>query len=124
MNFVDAVKICLSKYVNFEGRAGRSEFWWFFLFQVIVAVVFGLVSDMLQGLASLLLLLPAISVGARRLHDIGKSGWFQLLGFIPIIGWLVLLYWFVQPSAPGSNMWDREAAKQAALEDGKSPGEQ
>jgi uncharacterized membrane protein YhaH (DUF805 family) len=100
--FQKAVKTCFNKYVEFKGRADRAEFWWFFLFQVIVSVVLGIVSPTLQGLAGLALLLPGLAVGARRLHDIGKSGWFLLLGFIPLIGWLVLLYFFVQPSGPAN----------------------
>jgi uncharacterized membrane protein YhaH (DUF805 family) len=99
MDFKQAVITCLrDKYVDFKGRAGRAEYWWFFLFQVIVMVVIGMVSEMLQGVASLALLLPGLGVGARRLHDIGKSGWFQLLWFIPLIGWGILIYWACQPS--------------------------
>ena len=77
MDFVQAVKTCLSKYADFKGRAGRPEFWWFVLLQVAVSFVLGMVSQSLQGLAALLLLLPAIAVGTRRLHDIGKSGCFN-----------------------------------------------
>ena len=98
MPFQEAIKTCLSKYATFAGRASRSEFWWFALFQFGVMVVLGMVSEPLSGVAALLLLLPAIAAGARRLHDIGKSGFFLLIGFIPVIGHLVLLYWFVQPS--------------------------
>ena len=124
MTYLEAVKTCLTKYVDFTGRAGRSEFWWFFLFQVVVSVVLSIFSEALQGLAGLLLLLPAIAVGTRRLHDIGKSGWFQLLAFVPVVGWLVLLYWFVQPSAAGSNAWGSGPAAPAALDVTKSPGAQ
>jgi uncharacterized membrane protein YhaH (DUF805 family) len=93
-----AVKTCFSKYADFSGRAARPEFWYFALFQFVVLVVVGIVSQTLQGLVSLALLLPALAVGARRLHDIGKSAWFLLVGLIPFIGWLVMIYWFVQPS--------------------------
>src|SRR5688500_6573983 len=104
MDFKQAIITCLrDKYVDFKGRAGRAEFWWFFLFQVIVMVVIGMVSQTIQSIASLALLLPALGVGARRLHDIGKSGWFQLLWFIPIIGWGILIYWGVQPSGPAND---------------------
>lgn len=99
MDFKQAVITCLrDKYADFKGRAGRAEYWWFFLFQVIVMVILGMVSEMIQGVASLALLLPGLGVGARRLHDIGKSGWFQLLWFIPVIGWGILIYWACQPS--------------------------
>ena len=104
MNFSQAVAACLRKYVDFSGRAGRPEFWWFFLFQIIVMIVTGMMSDILNGIAALGLLLPGLAVGARRLHDIGKSAWFLLLGLIPILGFLVLLYWFVQPSV-GANAY-------------------
>jgi len=104
MNFSQAVSTCLRKYVDFSGRASRPEFWWFFLFQIIVMVVTGMVSDVLNGIAGLALLLPALSVGARRLHDIGKSAWFLLLGLIPVLGFLILLYWCVQPSE-GPNVY-------------------
>jgi uncharacterized membrane protein YhaH (DUF805 family) len=113
MNFSQAVATCLRKYVDFSGRAARPEFWWFFLFQIIVLVVTGLMSDILNLIAALGLLLPGLSVGARRLHDIGKSGWFLLLGFIPVIGFLILLYWFVQSSAPANAFGPAEAAPDA-----------
>jgi uncharacterized membrane protein YhaH (DUF805 family) len=93
-----AVKTCLSKYADFSGRAARPEFWWFFLFQIIVMVITGAISDILYGIAALGLLLPGLAVGARRLHDIGKSAWLLLVGLIPILGFLLLLYWFAQPS--------------------------
>jgi uncharacterized membrane protein YhaH (DUF805 family) len=113
MNFSQAVSNCLRKYADFSGRAVRSEFWWFFLFQIVVMVVTGMMSDILNGIAGLALLLPALAVGARRLHDIGKSGWFLLLGLIPIVGFLILLYWCVQPSGPANTFGPAEAAPDA-----------
>ena len=100
MDFKQAVIRCLrDNYANFNGRAGRPEFWWFMLACFIVAFVLGLFNmNMLALLFNLAVLIPSLAVGARRLHDIGKSGWFQLLVLIPVIGWLVLLYWFVQPT--------------------------
>ncbi len=98
MNFGQAISTCLSKYATFSGRASRSEFWWFSLFQCLVLVAAAVISDKLYGLAALGLLLPVLAVGARRLHDIGNSGWWQLL-MLTGIGSLVLLYWFVQPTA-------------------------
>lgn len=101
MDFKQAVIRCLrDNYANFNGRAGRPEFWWFMLACFIVAFVLGLFNmNMLALLFNLAVLVPSLAVGARRLHDIGKSGWFQLLVLVPLIGWLVLLYWFVQPTA-------------------------
>ena len=97
MDFVSAVKSCLGQYATFSGRAVRSEFWWFFLFQLVVMVVAGFLGDTVSAIVSIALLLPALAVGARRLHDIGRTGWWQLLSLTGI-GVLVLLYWWVQPS--------------------------
>jgi uncharacterized membrane protein YhaH (DUF805 family) len=97
MDFVSAVKSCLGQYAGFSGRAVRSEFWWFFLFQIIVMVIASFLGDVVSGIVSIALLLPAFAVGARRLHDIGRSGWWQLLTLTGI-GVLVLIYWWVQPS--------------------------
>lgn len=96
MTFGESISTCFSKYAAFDGRARRSEFWWFFLFTVLVSAASGMVSEILSGLFSLGVLLPSLAVGARRLHDIDKSGWFLLLWLIPIIGWIVLIFWAVQ----------------------------
>jgi uncharacterized membrane protein YhaH (DUF805 family) len=103
MSFVQAVQVCLRKYVDFSGRAVRSEFWWFALFQVIVMVAASWLGEMVYGLVALALVLPSLAVGARRLHDVGKSGWFLLLHLLPIIGILVLIFFWVQPSQTESN---------------------
>ena len=102
MDFVQAIKSCLGQYATFTGRASRSEFWWFFLFQLLVMAATGMLGDVINGIASLALLLPALAVGARRLHDIGRTGWWQLL-LLTGIGFLVLLYWWVQPSDASAN---------------------
>ena len=102
MDFVQAIKSCLGQYATFTGRASRSEFWWFFLFQVLVMAATGMLGDVINGIASLALLLPALAVGARRLHDIGRTGWWQLL-LLTGIGFLVLLYWWEQPSDASAN---------------------
>jgi uncharacterized membrane protein YhaH (DUF805 family) len=98
MDITEAIKTCFSKYATFKGRASRSEYWWWTLFVVLATVGASLVSDRLSGLVSLGTLLPFLAVAARRLHDIGKSGWWQLVGFIPLLGWIVMIYWTVQPS--------------------------
>jgi uncharacterized membrane protein YhaH (DUF805 family) len=116
MSFQDAIRTCLQqKYAGFAGRARRSEYWFFFLFTVIVGAIGGVLDAILgfrgglyggtgpvQGILQLALLVPSLAVGARRLHDTGRSGWWQLLGLIPIIGWIVLLIWFVQDSRPAN----------------------
>ncbi len=96
MGFSQAIQSCLGQYATFSGRAPRSEFWWFFLFQVLAMGVSSLLGDTVYSIAALLLVLPALAVGARRLHDVGRSGWWQLL-MLTGIGYLVLLYWWVQP---------------------------
>ena len=103
MDFGQAIKTCFTKYATFTGRAGRPEFWWFFLFQVIVLVVASMLGETVYILSTLALLLPGLAVGARRLHDVRKSAWFLLLGFIPVIGFLILLYWCTQQSDPQAN---------------------
>jgi uncharacterized membrane protein YhaH (DUF805 family) len=109
MNFQEAVKTCLQqKYATVTGRARRSEFWWFTLFHFGVLFVAYLVSDLVFGLAWLALVVPALCASGRRLHDTGKSAWFLLLGFIPVIGHLLLLYWLVQPSGPDNQFGVRE----------------
>lgn len=96
MEFVPSIKSCLGQYATFTGTAPRSEFWWFFLFQVLVLMAASMLSEAAYSLVALGLLLPALAVGARRLHDIGRSGWWLLLNLTGI-GFLVLVYWWVQP---------------------------
>ncbi len=103
MTFQQAIRICLSKYVAFSGRAPRPEFWWFVLGQLIALIVASLLGRFIYTLVALALLLPSLAVGSRRLHDIGKSGWWQLINLIPLLGLLVLIYFWVQPGQPGSN---------------------
>ena len=100
MNFGQAIATCLTNYATVTGRAARPEFWWFFLFQFLVSVAASMLGDMASGLVGLALLLPALAAGARRLHDIGKSGWWQLL-LLTGIGFLLLIYWWVQPGSSG-----------------------
>lgn len=102
MNFGQAIATCLGKYATFSGRASRPEFWWFTLFQILVGLASSMLSETAYTLAGLAMVLPALAVGARRLHDIGRSGWWQLLYFTGI-GVLLLLYWLVQPSVDGPN---------------------
>ena len=98
MNFGQAISTCFSNYATFSGRASRPEFWWFFLFQILVSMAASMLGDVVAGLVSLALLLPALAVGARRLHDIGRSGWWQLI-MLTVIGLLLLIYWWVQPAS-------------------------
>lgn len=90
MNFTDAIKVCFSKYVDFNGRASRSEYWWFFLFCFLCSIVLGVVSETLSTIFSLATLLPTFAVGARRLHDINKSGWLQLIWILGYTAGVIL----------------------------------
>ena len=103
MNFVDSIKICFSKYADFNGRAKRPEFWWFTLFLFLANLVLGMLGDMISMLFSLATLLPSLAVGARRLHDTNRSGWWQLLWLIPVIGWIVMIVFLVQEGEAGDN---------------------
>lgn len=110
MNFMDAVRTCLNNYVGFAGRARRSEFWWFWLFNVIVQIVCGILDGILLGgsgilgaIASLGLLLPGLAVSVRRLHDTGRSGWWILIGLVPLVGIILLIIWYVNRGEDGPN---------------------
>ncbi|UYM05733.1 DUF805 domain-containing protein [Solicola gregarius] len=109
MGFVEAVQTVLSKYVVFSGRARRSEYWWFFLFSVLVSLVasaidaaagtdYGSGGGVINTIVGLALFLPGLAVAIRRLHDTGRVGWWILIGLIPLIGWIVLIIFYVQDS--------------------------
>ena len=105
----------LKKYIVFDGRARRKEYWYFVLFNIIISVVLSFVDNligtvnvdtgagMIGGVYSLAVLIPGLAVSVRRLHDTGRSGWWLLLIFIPIIGWIALLVFNVQDSQPEAN---------------------
>jgi uncharacterized membrane protein YhaH (DUF805 family) len=105
MTLQEAVRSVLSQYAGFTGRARRSEFW-FWELAVVIASVVGAILDsiigaqILQYLVALATLIPSLAVGARRLHDIDKSGWWQLIAFIPIVGAIVLIVWWATDSKP------------------------
>lgn len=109
MNFQESIVICFKKYVDFTGRAGRPEFWWFVLFGIICIVVATVISPLLGNLVSLGLLLPNLAVGARRLHDINRTGWWQLICLVPLIG-LILIYFFALPGDKVSNQYGAPVA--------------
>lgn len=110
MSFRLAVSTCLSKYASFKGRARRSELWWFYLFVFIVAIVAlsldtALDIQFFYPLTVLSLLLPIWAAGARRLHDIGRSGWWQVTAIVPLVGLLLLVFWWTRDSEPGANRY-------------------
>lgn len=104
MDFMTAVKTCFAKYADFNGRATRSEYWYFFLFNFIVGIVLGWI-PFLGWLVSLALLVPSLAVAWRRLHDMGKSGAFYLFILIPLVGWIFVLIWLCKETQPGDNQY-------------------
>ena len=97
MTFAESIRVCFAKYADFNGTASRSEFWWFMLFVFIVAVALNYISPTVGAIFGLAVLLPELAVGARRLHDTGRSGWWQLLLIVPF-GIIVLIVFWVQES--------------------------
>lgn len=112
--FLDTIRY---RYADFQGRASRSEYWYFVLFYFIIEMICRVIDawflnpvvlgatveqsfkgGLLSGIVGLALFIPSMAVGVRRLHDIGRSGWWLLVGLIPILGALVLIYFFVQES--------------------------
>tara|TARA_B110001454_G_scaffold58424_1_gene57197 strand:+ start:794 stop:1144 length:351 start_codon:yes stop_codon:yes gene_type:complete len=107
-------------YTIFSGRAKRSEFWWFCLFTVIIGII-GAITDstlgtkkvfedgneigLFQSLIQILIFLPGLAVGSRRLHDTNKTGWWQLLWIIPIFGWIPLMIFLSFPSNDDENKY-------------------
>ena len=113
MGFMEAVKSCFRRYVDFQGRSPRSEYWWFVLFYLIVYIVLIALSAAVPILGILLLIfvlgiiLPLLAVSIRRLHDLDKSGWWILISFIPVVG-LILLYWYCLKGTDGDNTFGQD----------------
>ncbi|MFG6485377.1 DUF805 domain-containing protein [Roseateles sp. BYS78W] len=99
MNFQESIKTCFNKYADFSGRASRPEYWWFALFVFLGCVVTSLVSHWLYIAFALGTLVPQLAAAARRLHDTGRSGWWQLIALIPLIGTIVLIVFLAQESS-------------------------
>jgi len=107
----------LKKYAEFSGRSQRAEYWYFVLFNIIIVFVLGFIDGiigtfdpvsgygLISGLYTLAVLIPAIAVGVRRLHDVGKSGWMLLIGLIPLIGFIWLIILMVTDSNPVNNKY-------------------
>ena len=111
MSFTEAIRSVFSKYVDFEGRARRSEYWYFVLFNMLVSSVLAWltrISPLLSGLIAvyeIAVFLPSLAVAFRRLHDIGKSGWYLLIGFVPIVGAILLIVWFCREGERRGNLY-------------------
>jgi uncharacterized membrane protein YhaH (DUF805 family) len=111
MTFTKAIITCLNKYATFSGTASRPEFWWFYLFGVLISLLTCFTHETISVIVSVALLIPTISSASRRLHDTDKSGWWQLIAFVPFLGIIVLVVFLVQKGKPnryfGSNNVDR-----------------
>lgn len=109
MGFSEAVKSVFSKYATITGRACRSEYWYFSLFYFVVYVVIVLISAImpflviLSAVFGIALIIPSFTVSIRRLHDRDQSGWWLLIGLIPMIGGIILLIWFAMRGTDGPN---------------------
>ena len=141
MDFGQSIRYCLNHYAEFNGRASRPEFWWFYLAYAIVisipyilgalfvavgtstsfygetsygpSAIFGWLLYVVAFIVSLALIVPMLAVGSRRLHDTGKSGWFQVLLFIPcvnFIGAILLIVFWATAGTPGPNAYGESAA--------------
>lgn len=113
LSFGEAVNRALTtNYCNFQGRASRSEYWWYALFILILNFAIGFICgitgfnvEIITAIVSLALLLPGLGLCVRRLHDVGKSGWYLLFGLIPLIGAIILIVFYCKESQPYANKY-------------------
>ena len=117
MTFMESVKTCFSKYFSYQGRAKRSEYWYFFLFCFLIAIAAIIFENIflanydsiyfspISSFAELILFIPSINAATRRLHDVNKSGWWQLL-YITGIGAFVVLFWLVSKEREEGNRYN------------------
>jgi uncharacterized membrane protein YhaH (DUF805 family) len=123
MGFGRAIATCFRKYAVFSGRASRSEYWFWVLFQILLMIVLVIVDaftfrgamNVFSTLAMLFLFLPGLAVAVRRLHDIDMSGWWVLISFIPLVG-LLTLFWLCQRGTEGPNRFGMGPAQTAIPE--------
>jgi len=110
MDFGKSITICFSKYSKFEGRAQRSEYWWFYLFTWVLSLGGSIMDNMTSSgevfywITAIVTFTPAIAAGARRLHDVNKSGWWQLIS-LTIIGIIPLLIWMASEGEKKKNQY-------------------
>jgi len=124
MKIVKATGRALRGITDYQGRAGRGEYWWFLLFCVLVASLLVGIDVAIQGwdyrrgfadIWALLTVVPLVSTGARRLHDTGRSGWWQLVALVPVFGALLLVVWLAKPSDAKKNAYGRPVPPLAKL---------
>ncbi len=132
MTFLESVTTCFRKYVTFSGRAARSEFWWFFLFNMIANAVLSRADGSLfssgfdnagplASFYSAIIFIPTLAVQVRRLHDLDKSGWWYLIILVPIVGWIVLLVWNVSEGTIGDNRFGPSTRSRGPSADKRPP---
>ena len=106
------MRMLKTKYATFTGRARRKEYWYFVLFSAIAGAIAAVIDGILFGnhesgpvqvVVTLGLLVPGLAVAFRRFHDIDRSAWWLLIGLIPFVGWIVVIYWAAQPGTKGPN---------------------
>ena len=123
MTFRESIRVCFAKYSDFSGTASRSEYWWFVLFLVLggaaasAATPSALPAGSLGTVFSLATLLPLLAAGSRRLHDTGRSGWWQLFGLVPVAGIVVLIVFLAQESKEKAVVCDAAKGEPADGED-------
>jgi len=110
MGFGDSVRYGFEHYVDFSGRSSRPSYWWWFLFGILAGIGANILDAIFGGgiisiLVGLALLLPGLSYAARRLHDINRTGWWLLIGILPLIGLIVLIVFLVQRGDAGENQY-------------------
>jgi uncharacterized membrane protein YhaH (DUF805 family) len=114
MGFGQAIASGFANYVNFSGRSSRPAYWYFVLFLFIVSIITAIIDvtvfgaeqiGPLNAIFSLATLLPSLAVSIRRLHDIGRTGWWVFIALIPLIGWILLIVWACQRGEPGPNAY-------------------
>jgi uncharacterized membrane protein YhaH (DUF805 family) len=108
MGFGDAIKTCFTKYAEFKGRAARPEYWWFFLSYLILVVVLSFLGSFGRALSFIVWLayiVPLLAAGVRRLHDTDKSGWWLLIGLIPLVGTIILIVFLATAGQPAANQY-------------------
>jgi uncharacterized membrane protein YhaH (DUF805 family) len=129
MTFGEAVKSGFDHYVKFDGRASRSMFWWWVLFAILASIAANILDAIIgAGIFSILvglgLLLPGLSVSIRRLHDTNRTGWWILIGLIPLIGFIVLLIFYLESGNPGPNEYGPPPPGTPAAMTAAAPGQQ
>tara|TARA_R110002124_G_scaffold214666_1_gene380649 strand:+ start:323 stop:1042 length:720 start_codon:yes stop_codon:yes gene_type:complete len=123
--FIRWVLKALKNFADFSGRARRKEYWCFYLASTVFIITCRIILTIISldyinydaalsiisfiGFVNIILIIPTVAVGTRRLHDVGQSGWWQLLWFIPVIGWIVILFLLCKNTSPHNNQWGQPA---------------